>query len=560
MKTNKKIIYALLSLLIVILFGYILQHKNSSQEQDYYGTVADIDMQEKIGLSNYELQTNSDSTTLHFPKTKIGDVYVEKTITYNKDGSGEIVLELEGDGEYVEIIPKSFAKHVDDIEFSVEPDEIINEDPIVKWMIDTIKNRITKIVIKVKKVAYKEGKKTGESQGFTGFRDSILSGEFNFSKIKKEAKKAGLEAGIKAGANEMINHLEDFVFISDLSICVSKKGKEAQYNCLMLLVSKHPSWFDCNEMFSEKNHPYVARLSCEAIKNDDINICDKEYRDYDPENPETGLTVCQRHFFKIKALTCNNLPENEKALCIIELIREIEYKECCNEFPMDIEKCSTKNKKETDNKEHEEKETDNKDSAVEKFDCPIPAGAIHEVTSYKDIWKDSDGKTVGLYLRYYDYKRKIIASALCYNAEGKGHGISKSWNKDGTLKKDCLYENGVKISCEEIKEAVDNTPFVPIGSKACAEREKNCKGMNPLDSYASTEIPTVSCRCINNKIITCNDKQCSEMTEEKKKLICLSFRDRCSNPILDQGVMWEYGFKCECIGNVIVSCTDGMCE
>ena len=70
------------------------------------------------------------------------DVFLDRTLEYNKsdDGyQGKIILRFDdrskGKTHYVHIeeIPKEFASHVDELEFSVPPDEIIEPDPKVKW-------------------------------------------------------------------------------------------------------------------------------------------------------------------------------------------------------------------------------------------------------------------------------------------------------------------------------------------------------------------------------------------------------------------------------------------
>ncbi len=264
-------------------------------------------------------------------------------------------------------------------------------------------------------------------------------------------------------------------------------------------------------------------------------------------------------------MACHNLNEDEKELCIIDLVKKTGFKEGCDELSSKAkERCLLADKKEINNKENKEDDGNNRDEEENTFnigfDCPIPAGAKHEVGSYKDVWKNDKGQIVGPYLRYYDYKREIIASASCYNNENQGHGVSRAWDKDGTLNMNCLYENGIKIKCEDIKkEPEKEILFEAVDPKVCAEREKNCKGTNPMYGHATTEISTVGCQCINNKLIDCTDNQCSEITSEKRALICSFLEYRCADPRTDQSVINYYGVKCNCAGGVIVSCSEDIC-
>jgi len=336
----------LLFLFVVILIsGCALQNNDPPTnwgDQDIFVGIEGVE--EKIELSNYEFETFDDSTVLHFPREKVGDVYVEKTIKYDVDGSGEIELELEGNGEYISIIPKSFAEHVDDIDFSVKPDEIINDDPIVKWMIKTIEGKTKKIVMKVKKAAYKKGKEAGVSQGVSHglaeIGNFLSGGDVDFAKVEKKAKEEGMKAGMNAGLDVMLDHLEDFLFISDISICANKKTHKEQHDCLMLSISKHPKWYNCKEIFSES---ILNEVACESIKQDKPTMCDDLNNklgdlQYEEIVIYDYIGLCQQHYFEIKALACEGLYADTKELCIINLVNKTGYKEGCNELFIDSKK------------------------------------------------------------------------------------------------------------------------------------------------------------------------------------------------------------------------------
>ncbi|MFC1956938.1 hypothetical protein ACFLVY_01400 [Chloroflexota bacterium] len=74
------------------------------------------------------------------------DVYLTRTIEFEKADvgtDGKISLQFDdksqgNDYRHVENIPKEFASHVDELQFSVPPDEIVNPDPEVAWEKQTI--------------------------------------------------------------------------------------------------------------------------------------------------------------------------------------------------------------------------------------------------------------------------------------------------------------------------------------------------------------------------------------------------------------------------------------
>jgi len=77
------------------------------------------------------------------PEEVAEDLFLVRSMEFNKTDSelfeGKIVLRFENKGDtpieytHIEEIPKSFAESVDDLEFSVPPDEIIDPDPEVMW-------------------------------------------------------------------------------------------------------------------------------------------------------------------------------------------------------------------------------------------------------------------------------------------------------------------------------------------------------------------------------------------------------------------------------------------
>ena len=82
------------------------------------------------------------------------------------------------------------------------------------------------------------------------------------------------------------------------------------------------------------------------------------------------------------------------------------------------------------------------DTSAGEFNCPIPAGAEHYVTSTEDYWI-MDGKNVGPYQSWYVYTEKTKKEVfMCYDAEGNLCGVDKWWSKNGTLLAEYDHKTG----------------------------------------------------------------------------------------------------------------------
>lgn len=82
--------------------------------------------------------------------------------------------------------------------------------------------------------------------------------------------------------------------------------------------------------------------------------------------------------------------------------------------------------------ENPEEDASGGDTSAGEFDCPIPTGARHIVGSYHDSWEISVNK-VGPYQTWYNTEKTKKHLFICYNAEGKRHGVDRVWYEDGTL-------------------------------------------------------------------------------------------------------------------------------
>jgi hypothetical protein len=233
------------------------------------------------------------------------DLFLDRTIQYTESEdvfTGELVLEFENTGDesttysHTEIIPKSFAESVEDLEFSVPPDEIIYPDAVVRWEVEVIKKTITKIFVSTKKSAEEVGTKKGTEAGTAAAFGEVAESLGELSKAAKGEKvdwgkamaglggaaakgsKVGREAGIKAGQEAAIDNIlssfDDFAFISALNVCGSLDGT-GRDECMLRLVRRFRDRFNesvCKEAFPDADFEQKA---CTAIATNDINECKK---------------------------------------------------------------------------------------------------------------------------------------------------------------------------------------------------------------------------------------------------------------------------------------------
>jgi hypothetical protein len=299
--------------------------------------VSGLKTSESTDYSKPELIETEDSISYRFErKTVASNLYLDKTIVLNKDGSGKIMLDFSGngDGEYIETIPKSFASYVDDIEFSVEPDEIINPDPQVRWVLNKAKGKVKRIIMEVKETAKAATDLANRTLAAGAEFNNLLTGkEVDYSQIDNKARLFG----VLAGANEVLmNKLDDFLFLADIQVCADKSTEQERMLCILTLVSNEPDWFECEEIY-EKYDEYgtdkqILIHSCKAIQKDDPSICEgaqfydhEEYRGTEA----SYVAICQRQFFTIKLLACEGLFKDEKEQCVIDKIMGTGYKDAC---------------------------------------------------------------------------------------------------------------------------------------------------------------------------------------------------------------------------------------
>ncbi|MBN2458413.1 hypothetical protein JXB31_04765 [Candidatus Woesearchaeota archaeon] len=345
MKLN--VIMLLMSILLLAGCSQGIDHKKSDYQSLVNYATGNTDS-EGYKFPDPELIIKEGSVSYKFEEIRIGeDLYVKRTVELKETGEGAITLDFsgEGQGEHIEVIPKSFAASASDIDFSEEPDEIINNDPVVRWNLDSAGEKIKLVTAKITVAAYKKGVQVGEIEGAKTYAKLLASGDFDFfdfSSLEKKAKKAGLEAGKKAGLNEaqeqLIDYLDDFLFVADIQVCVDKTDIDDRRMCLLTLISKRPDWFDCEEVFSNYKNKDMghAITTCKAIQEDNPKICEKAAYN-DVEIGDDGMmtdyeAACEKQFLIIKINQCNGKLRDDYEKCIIEAVSDTGQKDVCDDL------------------------------------------------------------------------------------------------------------------------------------------------------------------------------------------------------------------------------------
>lgn len=382
-------------LLVMILLIFLVGCNNYENEVFYdWGSMNDaknVDgYVEVYEFNEPEIIERDDYVEMKFERERVDGVYVEKRVRYYYDLSGEIELNLEGEGEFVFTIPKSFALSVSDIDFSVEPDEIINDDPVVKWMVRESDKRLKKVVLKVKEAAFVAG------------REATLSSLGNFFSGQKIDLSKVNKAMIDSGSDNLLEHLDDFIFVADLDFCARKNTDGERMLCVMKMVDKHPEWFDCDEMFSDNE---ILRLTCRAVRIDDSSECkgsnSDEYRDDD-------AFACKYNLFKTKSNECEHMFSDKRIECFKQVALDSGYSDGCLKIADEDERKDCKMRFNDDyvavEKDSDAKESrdSNKDTAESSYDWDEGKYGKTEKEFCESVQIYCKGwKTFGMQTRYF---------------------------------------------------------------------------------------------------------------------------------------------------------------
>jgi hypothetical protein len=223
------------------------------------------------------------------PEEVAEDLFLDRSVEFDKTESGfdgKIILKFENKGDkpieytHIEEIPKSFAESVDDLVFSIPPDEVIDPDPIVSF------------VAKVKKRTIKS--------------------------IKIEAL---LE---EAAASFVLDVLDDIIFIQRLDVCgkIGTESGQMWNTCIVNLMIAFPDKFeesDCEHIdkYSLVLVPFsrsgliggeLAYAACKAVMTDDWRAC------HDNINSQSWVEVdlCKTIAFVSFLQKCRYIKDSQK--------------------------------------------------------------------------------------------------------------------------------------------------------------------------------------------------------------------------------------------------------
>jgi len=334
---NKKTIFLIIFVLILILFGYILRNRDSSPEQDYYNSISNknelsdkeisnlfANLGQDIKVGEFEsLDTDDDGSddkyVLTLNRQEVAeDLFLDKSIEYEKTEEGFIgtlTLDFENLGDektsyvHIEEIPKSFAKHINDLEFSVQPTKIINPDPVMSWEMQVINRNNNKIIIKAKKAAIAAALKADPVMGLLIATGMNMSGEPSEKMIK---------AGKDAAGNVVFSNLDAFTFIYAMNDCSKFGGEGALWNtCIINLMTKFPDKFiedDCEGI--DISHPdamnnvsgSVLQGMCKAIVTESWEKCHDDIDTWD------DIDKCKLMLFKSFSRNCELLKNKDDCI------------------------------------------------------------------------------------------------------------------------------------------------------------------------------------------------------------------------------------------------------
>jgi len=451
-----------------------LEDKESLQEDDITATDSDDDGEDDTFEYTYEKEQVDD------------DLYVQKTLTMEKTDGGydaEIAVALEGEGTYLMVLPKSFAAHVDDLEFSTEPSRIVNPDPEVEFLIN---RTLSMLIVKSNNAATKAGQMAA---GLEALQGNLLG-----------AEDIGKEVGISTFVGEVLANFDDVKAAGELALCKKETKEFDKQACLILVVTKNPHLFskdDCNQFQSDgEENAYTS--ACLAITTNDIKHC----VDYGQENNELyGDTACAAYAYLRYHYYCLKLSEKDQDAChasaavitkfkkgcfhvkdkTMEKIchakvsgrssycQEIEDKDarkgCCNLLELKgriLEKCVGPKNMDDESEEEDEEEIDDEpsepleDIPEEQEDSddfrsrsstcpyPVPDEAVWVERTYGDNQGEGwqvDGKWVGEVKNYRDKEKTIYRTVVCYK-DGLKHGPQKTYNAEGKQLTDYNHKDG----------------------------------------------------------------------------------------------------------------------
>lgn len=327
------------------------------------------DFQDEYSTIDTDGDGQDDKTIMRFERQELADdLYLDRTIEYETTDEGQmgtIILEFDGDASgynHMEIIPKSFAYSVKDLEFSVEPTAVLEDDPIVVWEdgalkgIETIKIKAKKAILENENVQQQFGEALWNvgSSAFNQMKNYYSGKKVDTSKITQSTKSN--EEKIKDAVAESlfivgVEHFDDFQFIYQLKKLTSQKYTDDL--ALLHLIMKFPDRFDvsiCDLM--NDYHPFVygnALASCYAITTRDMSYCDmknmqviEKYasateREYYTESIHDKMVdICKHTAFDAFKNLCKDMSRNEKDRCIMQAALDANFSYGCRQIADEV--------------------------------------------------------------------------------------------------------------------------------------------------------------------------------------------------------------------------------
>ena len=212
-----------------------------------------------------DIEKDGDNYSYVYKLEKTDNWEIARSLTYTKNNEGEFLGSMKlsfsnVEKTYIETIAKTFAEHVDDLNFSVQPTKIINSDPVVEFT-----NIEGELEIKAKKiVSSEEVEKTMERQ--------LLNREF-----------------------ERCEGLESI----------------DSYNCALQLIAKYRDTEALEEELSDVN------LDLTTVFGSSVYAVQKQgFRKCNLVKNEEGQNLCHEYAYQVLVAECNSQTGKDYRTCV----------------------------------------------------------------------------------------------------------------------------------------------------------------------------------------------------------------------------------------------------
>ena len=217
-----------------------------------------------------EIKKDADTYAYEYKEDVSDDSKIGKSVEYKKTEDGEFqgTMKIDFSGKadsYVVNVPKSFASHVDEINFSTEPSKVINPDPIVEF--------------------------------------------------SKSDSKIEIESKEKKKIEEVEDGMVEQIFETESKRCDALEGDEA-VACGLSLVAKYRDSKELKDEISKLDMTQVSGASVVAVSNGNMRAC-KYVKDYNEK------TRCLEYVYQILVQECHSSSGKEYRNCVRDLSSEL---------------------------------------------------------------------------------------------------------------------------------------------------------------------------------------------------------------------------------------------